>query len=411
MLKLTGITQNYAWGDTTSIATLQGREPSVQPEAEVWFGAHPNSPSGTGEGALDAVIADDPSEWLGAETAGRFGDRLPYLVKLLAARQPLSIQAHPSVAQAQEGFAREEKEGIPRDASHRNYKDDNHKPEVMIALTPFRAMAGFRPIADTARLIAAFDIPELDSARTLLVDDSLEALLNHWLTLDDPAPVADAVVRRAGEIAQDDQVGSADPELARLAENLVFIGREFPGDVGILAALVLNHIVLEPGQAVFLPAGNMHAYLEGFGVEVMASSDNVLRGGLTGKHIDVPELMHVVKFEPIADPRLAVEEKTDGGVTRRSYPIPVPDFSVTRYTLPAETGERANDVVLPDGAPLIVLNTAATLTLAQEGASPLVLGPGEAAFIGAYENPVRISAGQSAGADAFVVAPGSAETN
>lgn len=395
MLKLTGILQHYAWGDTSSIAMLQGRKPGDEPEAELWFGAHPSAPSGTTAGPLDAVIAANPVQVLGEKTATDLDSRLPFLVKLLAAKQPLSIQAHPSIAQAKEGFAREDAAGIPRDASHRNYKDENHKPEILVALTPFRAMAGFRPIEDTVRLLEAFEMPELDEVARVLVDGSLEALLRHWLNLDNPTPLVDAVVARAGEIAA---AGHADPDVARLAENIVFIGQEFSGDVGVLAALLLNHIVLEPGGAVFLPAGNLHAYLEGFGVEVMANSDNVLRGGLTSKHIDVDELMDVLIFSPIADPTLDVvthvEEAVRGSVRCTEYPVPVKDFAVSRYT-----SQEAGETTLSDG-PAIVLVVAGQLEL--DGS--VALGPGEAAFIAADDGAV--AATWDGAGDFFVIRPG-----
>ncbi|MDK8797195.1 mannose-6-phosphate isomerase, class I [Corynebacterium sp. MSK044] len=395
MLKLTGILQHYAWGDTSSIAMLQGRKPGDEPEAELWFGAHPSAPSGTTAGPLDAVIAANPVQVLGEKTATDWDSRLPFLVKLLAAKQPLSIQAHPSIAQAKEGFAREDAAGIPRDASHRNYKDENHKPEILVALTPFRAMAGFRPIEDTVRLLEAFEMPELDEVARVLVDGSLEALLRHWLNLDTPTPLVDAVIARAGEIAA---AGHADPDVARLAENIVFIGQEFSGDVGVLAALLLNHIVLEPGGAVFLPAGNLHAYLEGFGVEVMANSDNVLRGGLTSKHIDVDELMDVLIFSPIADPTLDVvthvEEAVRGSVRCTKYPVPVKDFAVSRYT-----SQEAGETTLSDG-PAIVLVVAGQLEL--DGS--VALGPGEAAFIAADDGAV--AATWDGVVDFFVIRPG-----
>ena len=395
MLKLTGILQHYAWGDKSSIAMFQGRQPDGQPEAELWFGAHPSAPSATAEGPLDAVIATDPAKLLGAQAAKEWENHLPFLVKLLAARQPLSIQAHPSIVQAKGGFAREDAAGIPRDVAHRNYKDENHKPEILIALTPFRATAGFRPIEDTARVLAAFEMPELDEARGMLIGESLEALLRHWLSLEDPTPLVDAVVARAEVMAR---AGQTDPDVARLAENIVFIGQEFPGDVGILAALLLNHIELEPGEAVFLPAGNLHAYLEGFGVEVMANSDNVLRGGLTSKHIDVDELMDVLIFSSIEDPTLDavthVQETARGEVRCTEYPVPVKDFAVIRYSS-QEVGE-----ISLDNGPAIVLDVAGQLEL---GGS-VSLGPGEAAFIAADDGAV--AATWDGATDFFVVRPG-----
>ncbi|WP_297850217.1 mannose-6-phosphate isomerase, class I [uncultured Corynebacterium sp.] len=382
MLKLTGKVQDYAWGDTSSIATLQGRTPSGRPEAEVWFGAHPSAPSATEIGPLDGVIAADPVSALGEPGT------LPFLVKLLAAARPLSIQAHPSIAQAREGFARENGAGIPLDAAHRNYKDDNHKPEILIALTPFKAMAGFRPVEQTVELLDELAVPELDKARQMLADDSVGAhqrlrlVLSEWLELDDPTPIVNSVLDRAAELD------------SFVARNLVFIGEAFPGDVGVLAALLLNHVELEPGQALFLPAGNMHAYLEGFGVEVMANSDNVLRGGLTEKHIDIAELEDIVVFEPITDPILVPDEEADDGVRCAEFPIPVPDFSVTRYS-----GEGS----VPLEGPAIILAVAGRVALGDS----LGIGPGEAAFIAAEDGEVtaEFRAADSA-TDFFVVRPG-----
>lgn len=382
MLKLTGKVQDYAWGDTSSIATLQGRTPSGRPEAEVWFGAHPSAPSATENGPLDGVIAADPVSALGEPGT------LPFLVKLLAAARPLSIQAHPSIAQAREGFARENGAGIPLDAAHRNYKDDNHKPEILIALTPFKAMAGFRPVEQTVELLDELSVPELDKARKMLANDSVGAhqrlrlVLSEWLELDDPTPIVNSVLDRAAELD------------SFVARNLVFIGEAFPGDVGVLAALLLNHVELEPGQALFLPAGNMHAYLEGFGVEVMANSDNVLRGGLTEKHIDIAELEDIVVFEPITDPILVPDEEADDGVRCAKFPIPVPDFSVTRYS-----GEGS----VPLEGPAIILAVAGRVALGDS----LGIGPGEAAFIAAEDGEVaaEFRAADSA-TDFFVVRPG-----
>ena len=370
MLKLTGKIQDYAWGDTSSIADLQDRMPSEQPEAEAWFGAHPSAPSATDEGPLDEVIAADPQG-----TVGEAG-RLPFLVKLLAAARPLSIQAHPSIEQAREGFAREDAAGIPRDAAHRNYKDANHKPEILIALTPFRAMAGFQPLEKTVALLDELAVPELADVRAMLddgsvaVDKRLRSVLSGWLQLEDPEPVVDAVLERAAEL---------DSPVAR---NLVFIGEAFPGDVGVLAALLLHHVELRPGQALFLPAGNVHAYLSGFGVEVMANSDNVLRGGLTSKHIDVDELENIVVFSPIDDPVLVSEVSGN----RTDFPVPVDDFAVTRFE-----GEGSASVA----GPAIVLAVAGEVQLGE-----LVLSSGEAAFVAANDGEVEA---QFSSADFFVV--------
>lgn len=358
-LKLTGTMHNYAWGHPSLIAQLQGRAPSGRPEAEVWFGAHPSAPAGTPEGPLDAVIARDPEGALGQGV-----DTLPFLVKLLAAAKPLSLQAHPSLEQAREGFARENAAGIPLEASHRNYKDANHKPEVLIALTPFRAMAGFRPIPRTVELLRAFDLPELAPIERALDDPSLDAPLRlaRALELAMASEASAAVAARAAQLN-----GS------EVASNLVFIAREYPGDSGVVAAMLLNHVSLEPGQALFLSAGNLHAYLDGMGVEVMANSDNVLRGGLTEKHIDTAELFKVLRFDQLEDPTVP----RDGG----RYHVPVDDFAVAQV---------AGDTRV--SGPAIVVNTAGVLTV-----GPVSLRAGEAAWVGHGEGVVAVTGDNAVG--------------
>lgn len=360
-LKLTGAMHHYAWGHTDLIASLQGREPSGEPEAELWFGAHPSASAQTSQGTLDEVIA---REGLGT---------LPFLVKLLAAGKPLSLQAHPSREQARAGFTRENAAGIAVDDPHRNYKDANHKPEILIALTEFRAMAGFRPIPRTLELLRAFNLPQLAELERTLDDASLDAAdrLSRSLRWAMESDAADAVARRAVELAGND-----------IADNLAFIAREYPGDSGVVAALLLNHVTLAPGEAIFLPAGNLHAYLCGMGVEVMANSDNVLRGGLTAKHIDTDELFSVLRFEPVDDPTVRV----DAG----QYPVPVDDFRVARVA---------------DGAhvtgPAIVINTAGYITVGD-----VVLHAGEAAWISPQEYETTVHGRDAAAFVATTAASG-----
>lgn len=359
-LKLTGTMHNYEWGHEELIAGLQGRTASGEPEAELWFGAHPSAPALTSEGPLDEVIERES------------GERLPFLVKLLAAKKPLSLQAHPSREQARTGFARENAAGIPLGAAHRNYKDDNHKPELLIALTPFRAVAGFQPIERTLRLLRAFGVPRLAELERVLADASLDTAerLSRALKLAMTVDAAEAVAQRATELA------AGDSEFAAVASNLAFIAREYPGDNGVVAALLLNHVSLEPGEALFLAAGNLHAYLSGMGVEVMANSDNVLRGGMTGKHIDTDELFSVLKFVPLDNP---TTQLVDG-----LFNVPVDDFSVA----PISGGEFVT-------GPAIVINTAGQLAV-----GGVALGPGEAAWVSAADKAVPV---EGAGAAGFVV--------
>lgn len=289
--------QHYAWGSRTAIAELLGRAvPAPRPEAEMWMGAHPKAPSRIvdppGLGRLDEALLRDPVRLLGREVCDRFGPELPFLFKVLAAAEPLSIQVHPGQQQAREGCQRENEAGIPIDAPHRNYKDPNHKPELVCALTSFVALHGFRPPAEIVRHLGSLGIPQVANVLDRLARGegslALRALLAGLLTLDaeESAPVlrrAAAVTRRPGDQAWE--------WVGRLLE-------KHPGDMGALAPLYLNLVVLEPGQALYLDAGELHAYLHGTALELMANSDNVLRGGLTPKHVDVPELLDCLTFEP-----------------------------------------------------------------------------------------------------------------
>ncbi|MDO4761591.1 MAG: mannose-6-phosphate isomerase, class I [Corynebacterium sp.] len=328
MLFLSPRTQAYPWGSKTLIAGLRGdSHPSNCPEAELWYGAHPALPSLVDGVGLDAIIAQDPQYHLGAKVTARHGSRLPFLLKILAADEPLSLQAHPSREQAMEGFERENSLGIDIRAPHRNYRDDNHKPELIVALSRFHAMAGFRPVDETLALFEALDCPELSRYSSMLggEDDTtqeaeLRGLFTTWITI----PVAvrkqliDAIVARAKVMAT--SVDMYPEWMVLTASNVVDLHRHYPGDVGVLGGLLLNYIILEPGEAIYLDAGNLHAYCRGLGVEIMANSDNVLRGGLTSKHVDVPELVKVLKFEPLDDPRL---ESNHGHFT-----VPIDEFDL-----------------------------------------------------------------------------------
>ena len=291
--------QNYAWGSRTAIAELLGRDnPDGQPEAELWIGAHPKAPSRVvpppDSGTLDLAIQDDPVAMLGADICDDFGNELPFLLKVLAAAEPLSIQAHPNHDQAREGWTRENEEGIPVESPRRNYRDANHKPELVCALTPFTVLKGFRPMDDLARRLESIAGPELKSEVGRLGRDrtpaALRALFTRLMTLDDEEK--DAVIPRA--LAEAARLGEEDPAWAWVER----LHGKHPGDIGTLSPLYLNLVTLAPEQALFLPPGELHSYLEGTALEIMANSDNVLRGGLTPKNVDVPELMGILGFEP-----------------------------------------------------------------------------------------------------------------
>ena len=297
---ITNTPRDYAWGSTTAIAQLLGTTPSGSPEAELWLGAHPGSPSVV----LEPAIVDGATNL--SELVGPNG--LPFLLKVLAASHPLSLQAHPTLDQAAEGFARENALGIPLDAANRNYKDALHKPELIYALSDdFTALCGFRDASETRasidRLLGA--LPG-DAALTgwlarLQDDDDLRATFE-WLVTggDDVDELIGAVVEAAALLDG--------PHYTLIAQ----LATEYPGDPGVVISLMLNLVSLAPGEVLYLPAGNIHAYVDGLGIELMAASDNVLRGGLTPKHVDVPELLSVLNFSPVEVPYLAPEEPVEG---------------------------------------------------------------------------------------------------
>lgn len=389
LLPLTNTPRPYAWGSTTLLARLQGREPTGRPEAELWFGAHPGAPSTVADGTGRTL-----DRWLADQSRGE-SVPLPYLLKLLAIAHPLSIQAHPSKEQAAAGFAREEAAGIPRDAPERSYRDDNHKPELIVAVSEtFRALVGLREVAATRRLLDALgDAPGVRAVRDRLAEGgaapgALPRSLVPWL-LSAAAAEAVADVRRALRDARSDEF-HRELELAR---RLV---EELPADPGIVVALLMNLVVLERGEGLFVPAGMLHAYVDGLGVEVMAASDNVLRGGFTGKHVDVAELGAVL--DPAAGPVEIVRPVRRAGAVGEvaDYPVPVADFALARVR--AEFGAPAQ--LHPRGT-AIALAVAGEVTLAQ-GASAERLRPGRALLVTSDDRPLRVS---GAG-EVFVAQPG-----
>lgn len=380
--RLTCPVMPYAWGSRTALAELRGApSPTDGPEAELWLGAHPRGPARLvrdgRETDLFAAIAAAPEAELGAACVARFGPRLPFLTKVLAAAAPLSIQAHPSEVQAREGFAAEEARGVPVDAPHRNYRDPFHKPELLCALGPFEALSGFRPTSASAALFAGLGLPRLAP----LVDDlsrgDLRAAFARVMRTEDAdraSLVAD--VRAACARAE----GPFEAERAwavRLAD-------AYPGDVGVLGALLLNHLTLEADEAIYLGAQSLHAYLVGVGVEIMASSDNVLRGGLTPKHVDVDELLSVVRFEA-EPPRVLAPEivASASGFTERRWKTPAREFELSRIDV---DGEATRDTRGPE----ILLCTEGEITISETGA-PVVLSRGESAFVRGTTPHVRLS--------------------
>ncbi|SEC96151.1 mannose-6-phosphate isomerase, type 1 [Streptomyces misionensis] len=374
MDRLDNTVRPYAWGSPTAIPRLLGTEPTGEPQAEMWMGAHPGAPSRTARGTLAEVIDADPERELGKETVARFGPRLPFLLKILAADAPLSLQVHPDLAQAREGYADEERRGVPLDAPERNYKDANHKPELICALTEFDGLCGFRPPQRTADLLAALGVdslkPYVDLLHARPEDAALSEVLTAILTAD-RAETARTVAEAAAACAR---LGGDHAPYAELAHH-------YPGDPGVLAAMLLNHVRLQPGEALFLGAGVPHAYLSGLGVEIMANSDNVLRCGLTPKHVDVPELLRVVRFEA-GDPGVLRPEAAPDG--EEVYETPIDEFRLSRHVLPA--GGTAHD--LTRDTPQILLCTAGAARAGEHE-----LGPGQSVFVPAGEKAAISGAG------------------
>ncbi|NEA45085.1 mannose-6-phosphate isomerase, class I [Streptomyces sp. SID10815] len=374
MDRLDNTVRPYAWGSTTAIPRLLGVEPTGEPQAEMWMGAHPGAPSRTARGTLADVIDAAPERELGAATVAEFGPRLPFLLKILAAGAPLSLQVHPNLEQAGEGYADEERRGVPLDAPHRNYKDANHKPELICALTEFDGLCGFRAPDEAADLLAALGVDSLKPYVDLLHARPEEAALREVLTAilaADREEIAHTVHETA---AACDRLGGDHAPYAGIAHH-------YPGDPGVLAAMLLNHVRLQPGEALFLGAGVPHAYLDGLGVEIMANSDNVLRCGLTPKHVDVPELLRVVRFEA-GDPGVLRPEAGPDG--EEVYATPVDEFRLSRYVLPA--GAAARD--LTRGAPQILLCTAGAVQAGEHR-----LAPGQSVFVPAGERAEVSGAG------------------
>ena len=393
MQLLHGAVRTYAWGSRTAIAEFTGRPaPTAHPEAELWLGAHPGDPARLdgpdGESSLLDVIAADPAGELGATVRERFGDVLPFLVKVLAADEPLSLQAHPSAAQAADGFDREERRGLPVNAPMRNYRDRHHKPELLVALTDFAALAGFRPAARSVQFIRALAVPALDPYLALLADQSdaagLRALFTTWITA--PQPDIDTLIQAVLDGAVN-YVRSGATEFGAEARTILELGERYPGDAGVLAALLLNRIALKPGEGIYLPAGNLHSYLQGVGMEVMANSDNVLRGGLTPKHVDVPELLRVLDFAPVPDARVGTRRE---GI-ELIYDTPATEFAASVLTLDGESLGHAVDVPSRSDGPQILVCTHGSVT-ARASSGEVRIDRGAAAWVAASDGPIRVRA-------------------
>ncbi|MCV7178518.1 mannose-6-phosphate isomerase, class I [Mycolicibacterium sphagni] len=392
---LRGATRTYAWGSRTAIAEFTGRpSPTAHPEAELWLGAHPADPAWLetpdGEKSLLDAVQADPDGQLGPAVRSRFGDVLPFLVKVLAAEEPLSLQAHPSSEQAIEGYVREDRQGVALNAPTRNYRDRNHKPELLVALSQFDALGGFRPVARTIELMRALAVSDLDPFIGLLGGqsdaDGLRALFTTWITA--PQPDLDVLIPAVldGAVAY---VRSGATEFANEAKTLLELGERYPGDAGVLAAMLLNRITLAPGEALFLSAGNLHSYIHGVGMEVMANSDNVLRGGLTPKHVDVPELLRVLDFTPADEATLRTPTHREG--IELVYDTTAVEFATCVLIL--DEGNLGHEIDAPsrhDGPQILVCTEGSVVVRAKSDV--VVLDRGSAAWVAADDGPIRLEA-------------------
>lgn len=387
--RITSDPKRYAWGSTTAIPELLGVPADGSPQAELWLGAHPGSL--TEFVHRDGGLPESLNEWIVSDPDAALGgrSRMPFLVKLLAAARPLSLQVHPTPDRARAGFADENRRGVPLDAPHRNYKDAWHKPEIIVALRDgFRALCGFRGVEESHALlehlagrIVGPDRRALDELAAQLLDAGLEPTVQAVLERRTPGVVA-ALVAAAGVATDGGAAPDADGRSRWTAERelILQLAEEYPGDPGIVVAALLNLVTLREGEALFLPAGNIHAYLSGFGVEVMASSDNVLRGGLTPKHVDVPELLAVLEIAPMPVPFVEPVARVGGGVV---YPVPVDDFQLVQV-------DRGTASDLARGGAAVIIVTAG-IARVEQGPDTVVLERGAAVFVSPGPEPVTVS--------------------
>jgi mannose-6-phosphate isomerase len=382
--------QPYAWGSRTAIAELLGEpSPSAGPQAELWMGAHPSAPSVLTRdgvtGTLSAAIAANPSLELGVRVAARFGGRLPFLLKVLAAEKALSIQLHPTREQAEAGFAREEQRGVPRKARERVYVDDWPKPEILCALTPFEVLAGLRPAEQAAEALEGLGVPELKelvgALRANPTPRGVAEALTHLLTW--PEGSREALAAKVVDAAAAES-GKGGP-FAAAYDAIVRVNADHPRDIGLVCSLLMNHRIVEPGEALYMDAGGVHAYISGVGVELMANSDNVIRAGLTPKHIDVPELTRVLVPE-VEVPVITARQAAPG---IEVFDTPAPEFRLSRLTL----AEGATLTVPGDGGPRVLFCTAgeASVSCGTEPDGHFVLVRGQSCFLAAADSNVLLT--------------------
>ena len=379
MERLDGARQSYDWGSTTAIPEMLGLESDGAPWAEQWYGAHPAGPTRLADGrTLAALLASDPGRLLGEDVVRRFGPQLPFLLKVIAPDRALSLQVHPSLEQAVQGFERENAAGVAPDSPMRSFKDSNHKPEMVLALTRFEAVAGFRAPRRAAEVLGGLDSPlARRMRRTLRLNPTRFGIRQAFteLVCADTRPETSEMAELVAEISR--RLAEGRSPSRRVDANVVEMARAFPHDPGIAAALLLNPVTLRRGEALFVPAGSVHAYISGLGVEVMASSDNVLRAGLTTKHVNVPAMLACVDYVAAPPVRPAPEYLSRA---TRAYYAPVDDFELLVTTVVPRDGR----VPVPGRGPRILLGLEGTTTVTTPAGSA-ELTRGRALFVGADE--------------------------
>lgn len=376
--------QDYAWGSRSFIQSFADLPHLIGlPLAEMWMGAHPKAPSMVSETGLD-ISLDKYIESHTAECLGEYGKlnngQLPFLLKILAADEPLSIQAHPSKQQAIMGFMRESAMGIPIDASNRNYRDDNHKPELICALTDFTALCGFRPYQQIMANLHALGLDALLSQYPAFETTPSETT---WKSLFRQILVSGKELCGVAESRFAETAKESDPVLARAVSLSMELAEKYPGDPGVLAPLYLNLITMQPFEALYLDAGVLHAYIRGAGIELMANSDNVLRGGLTPKHIDVQELCSILSYKGMS---ISPVLSTGTATGRMAYSVPASEFMLTIVALSGNDMDWDNS----HHAPIIVLCLDGECAITDADGS-IHLGKGNSAFITADTDRISIS--------------------
>ena len=401
--------QKYPWGSSGFLPALLGKEnPTGEPWAEMWMGDHPSGPSiaidpASGERlSLARRITGQPVAMLGKEVSRRFGPSLPFLFKVLSASHPLSIQVHPSKRKAERGYEREELAAIPRTSADRNYKDTNHKPETIVALGPFKGLCGFRPVEEilgNIRLLSPNGWRQL-AGRLAERHGTLELSVFFYTVVSMKGPEKDALLaatrQRCSHI-----LSTADPVTAEPFKVVSMLLDAYPGDIGALAPLAFNIFNLKPGQYLNISAGQPHAYLHGDGIEIMANSDNVLRGGLTGKHVDIPEFISALDFAARYLGPEDLPETAPGGIARRTQTNDTdPDAQAGMFRYHGHPEDYTLDRLTLDGGsmsmprndgPEIWLCTEGELTLEAAGKPPYTLTRGQSVYVSADEPGCTVS--------------------